>query len=439
MREFAMRPYWRTLVCALLMTSIAQAAPIETMSLGPRPLLAVPPPEASGSDYAAGVAALNERDLVRAKTAFERAAKARPDAPQPLIGLAEVALRERKPGDAEKYLRRALELAPQDSGLQIVWGKFLLRQGRTDESRAALEKAAALDPKSARPRLDLGDVYLFVLKQPQKAIETYQSALALEPENIDALISLARAQQAANQREAARASIERAIALAPANPLPLLVRAEFETQNGNSEQALADYDRAIAAVPQLAQPRLAKAAYLLRLGRTEAALAEYRKVLESEPKNVMALVSIGVLQMQAGHPQEAAQSFAAAVEADPQVPRILNDIAWTEVDRNGDLDRALIMAREAVAAAPDVAAYRDTLGWVLRSRGELQAAAAELEKAAAKAERPDILTHLATVHAELGARQAALEALRRALARDPAYRPALDLQRRLATAEPQWR
>jgi tetratricopeptide (TPR) repeat protein len=432
-----MRPYWGAVLCALSLTGSAHAAPIETMAPAPQLLPAAPPQSAAGSDYLAGVAALKQQDLAAARAAFDRAARASPNAPAPLIGLAEVALRQRKPGDAEKYLRRALEAAPLDSALQIVWGRFLLGQGRAEEARAAFEKAAALDPKNVRPRVDLGDVHLFVLKQPQKAVAAYKGALEVEPGNVGVLIALARAQQAAGQAAAARDSIERAIALAPANPLPLLVGAELDAQNGRTEEALAAYDRAIATVPRIAQPRLAKAAFLLRLDRPEAALAEYRKVLEIDPKNVMALVSVGVLQAQANRPEEAKQSFAAAVAADPQVPRILNDIAWTEVERKGNLDRALIMAREAVSAAPDAPAYRDTLGWVLRARGELRPAEAELEKAAAKAGKPDVLTHLATVRAELGERQAAVETLRRALALDPAYRPALDLQQRLATTEPQ--
>ena len=327
-----------------------------------------------------------------------------------------------------------MNLSPQDSALQITWGKFLLGQHRNEEARDAFAKAVALDPRTARPRVDLGDVYLFVMKAPQKAVEAYKGALAQEPGNVGVLVALAKAQYLAGQREDAKATIERAIAGAPGNPLPLMAAGEIAAESDRDEEALAAFDRAIAAAPQSPQPGLAKAALLLRMGKRDEALTEYAGVLKRDPKNILALVSQAVVLTQEKRPEEARQSFAAAIRADPQVPRILNDIAWTEAERKGDLDRALILAREAVSAAPDVLAYRDTLGWVRRARGELKEAEAELTKAAAQSASADILTHLAVVRAELNDREGATQALHRALSTDPKYPPALELQRQLATA-----
>ena len=414
----------------LLVAALAQASPYypdqpDTTSL----LLA--PPAGANADYLAGVSALQRRDLEAAEEAFTRAARADPNMPEPLLGLAEVALRQHKVSEAEVLLQRALALAPQRSDPQVAWAKYVLGQGRVAEAKAALERAVALDQKAVRPRLDLGDLYLLVFRNPAQAVEIYRSALALEPKNVAVLLALAKGQQQLNKLEDARATVEQAIALAPGNPLPAIAYGDVLAQAGKNADALAAYDRAIAAAPDLVSAHLAKANLLLRMGKVQEAVAEHQQVLRIDPKNVPALVANGVLEAQANRPDEAKKSFAAAFAADPHVPDVINDMAWQGADKHRDLDRALIMAREAVALVPDIAAYRDTLGWVYRARGELPQAAVELEKAAAQGDKPEILTHLGIVYAEMGNRNGAADNLRRALAIDPKYEPALAAQKQL--------
>ena len=56
------------------------------------------------------------------------------------------------------------------------------------------------------------------------------------------------------------------------------------------------------------------------------------------------------------------------------------------------------MIRRAVAAEPNDAAYRDSLGWVLFRLGHLDEAWTELRKAvAAEKPEPEVLEHLADV------------------------------------------
>ncbi len=419
----------KLLGCGLVVGLLLAAAPARAVVLnqdqpGASSLLPAPPAGAP-ADYLAGVAALQRRDLEAAQAAFTRAAGANPTMPEPLVGLAEVALRQHKVAEAEAQLRRALALGPQRSDLQVAWAKFVLGQGRVADAKAALEKAVELDEKAVRPRVDLGDLYLMVLKDPTKALEIYRSAQALEPKNVAVLLALAKAQQQTNKLDDAHATIKQAIALAPGNPLPIIADGDVLMQAGRNADALAAYDRAIAAAPDLVPAHLAKANLLLRMGKVPEAVAEHRQVLRIDPKNVPALVANGIIEAQAKRPDEAKKSFAAAFAADPHVPDVMNDVAWQGADQHRDLDRALIMAQEAVALAPDIAAYRDTLGWVHRARGELPQAVAELEKAAAPGDKPEILTHLGVVYAEMGIRDKAAVNLRRALAIDPKYEPAL--------------
>ncbi len=82
-----------------------------------------------------------------------------------------------------------------------------------------------------------------------------------------------------------------------------------------------------------------------------------------------------------------------------------------------DLAAGEAWARKAVALAPQVADFHDTLGWVLRARGQLPAARAALQQAAKLAPKAgQIQYHLAVVQSEAGDKVAARASLQRALA-----------------------
>ena len=64
----------------------------------------------------------------------------------------------------------------------------------------------------------------------------------------------------------------------------------------------------------------------------------------------------------------------------PEDAAALNELGYLWADQGVHLDRALKMIRKAVAAKPDKAAYRDSLGWVLYRLGRNAEAVAELRR-----------------------------------------------------------
>ena len=83
----------------------------------------------------------------------------------------------------------------------------------------------------------------------------------------------------------------------------------------------------------------------------------------------------------------------------PDDPGALNDLGYLWADENKQLPRALAMIQQAVAAEPDNAAYRDSLGWVYYRLGKNDEALVELKKAITLDETPDanVLEHYADV------------------------------------------
>lgn len=86
----------------------------------------------------------------------------------------------------------------------------------------------------------------------------------------------------------------------------------------------------------------------------------------------------------------------------------------------GRADTALELTRKAVALDPDVAAYRNTLGFLLRARGETAAAIEELERALAlQGEYAAALNNLGIAYGDAGRPDQAAACFKRALAQDP--------------------
>ena len=115
---------------------------------------------------------------------------------------------------------------------------------------------------------------------------------------------------------------------------------------------------------------------------------------------------------------EAEEWLQQVLDEYPDDVAACNDLGYLWADQGTHLQRALKMIRHAVAAEPDNAAYRDSLGWVLYRLGRYPEAVAELEKAAAKEPAAEVLDHLGDARLKAGQAEKAnrrLAACRRGL------------------------
>jgi len=112
---------------------------------------------------------------------------------------------------------------------------------------------------------------------------------------------------------------------------------------------------------------------------------------------------------------------------------ILNDVGYVYADAGVNLPRALELCREAVALAPGVPTFEDSLGWAHYRLGRYEDAAFYLERAARlmQPSEAEVLYHVGAVHAREGRLILAEQELRRALALRPHYTEAEYELRRL--------
>ena len=130
-----------------------------------------------------------------------------------------------------------------------------------DESRAAtLAQAAERDPRDAKVRLDLGNLY-FDAERFADAARWYEQALSIDPRNVDASTDLGIAYYYMNQPDRALQQFDRSLTIDPRHTKTLLnlgiVRAFGKDDLDGAAQA---WQRVVEYAPDSAEGKRAKQA-----------------------------------------------------------------------------------------------------------------------------------------------------------------------------------
>jgi tetratricopeptide (TPR) repeat protein len=114
---------------------------------------------------------------------------------------------------------------------------------------------------------------------------------------------------------------------------------------------------------------------------------------------------------------EAKQALNTALGIAPDEPQVLNFLGYADLEHGEDLATAEALIRKASELAPDEPSITDSLGWAQYKRGDVDAAIATLQKAAAgDPAESDIQEHLGDALYSAGMRFEARFAWRAALA-----------------------
>jgi len=91
---------------------------------------------------------------------------------------AQLAEKRKEWGTAEQQLRRAVDLAPRQAGRLLDLAKFLARQGRHQESDAAFQQAARIEPASPRILFERANTYIRTKRNIDEARSLLKQYLA---------------------------------------------------------------------------------------------------------------------------------------------------------------------------------------------------------------------------------------------------------------------
>lgn len=138
--------------------------------------------------------------------------------------------------EAERELRRALELNPSYALAYIWYANLLVSQKRFDEAVAQVRKAEELDPLSMVVLTNAGWT-LYYAGQAAEAVEKYRRALALDPNYIQAHSRLGDAYRRLGRFDEAIREAGIAVALSQRSPSSLAEQATAYAQSGRRAEA----------------------------------------------------------------------------------------------------------------------------------------------------------------------------------------------------------
>ncbi len=136
---------------------------------------------------------LENGQLDRAATLLDAILRSSPKDADALVLRAVVCATQAEPDDAVRWLRKALNAAPNRWDIQHDAGLAYLGMGRADEALRRFEVAASLNPNSAEIPVQIGRVYLDRLKQPAAAADAFRRAIRMDPGQLDAIYHLGKA------------------------------------------------------------------------------------------------------------------------------------------------------------------------------------------------------------------------------------------------------
>ena len=116
---------------------------------------------------------------------------------------------------------------------------------------------------------------------------------------------------------AAEMDFSRAIEIDPANIRAIRTRAKAHTLLGNHDLAAADWGRLIELKPGTEEFYRHRGAAYLGTGKTDAAFADYDKALAINPKSMEAHIGKALVYDHLGDRDKTLEEFATAIEIDP--------------------------------------------------------------------------------------------------------------------------
>ncbi|MGA8153823.1 MAG: tetratricopeptide repeat protein [Terriglobales bacterium] len=328
--------------------------------------------------------------------------------------------------DANEVLRTALRAHPSSLPLAKALAAMLVLQARKEEAAGVLETAMKDHPADLGVRL----LYLRILvlqDETAKAQPFGSKLLKLAPDNWEVLYLNGVLERRAGEYVAARDHLEQAVALNPSHYESRRnlgsVLAQLKDANGAKEQL----EQAIALGGHDPEVRFELAGVLRSLGENEEAekqlkLYQQEAQAKSDMTQAAAKAAFADQKLAAGDVQQAVDLYREALAAAPKEASLAYKLAMA-LDKAGDTTNERAALEQAIQIDPDMAEAQNQLGYLASGAGDT-ASAEEHFRLAVQASRGFTKAWVnlaATLYLESKLPEAK-EAVEHALQLDPAIR-----------------
>lgn len=392
--------------------------------------------------------AFQKNDFKSARDLVQQVLKVAPTNVQGLQLAGAVELQLNSPAQAEGYLIKAVQLAPElafarrllimtylrsgqpakamasllpalnqdnvDPALLAVAGEVFLQNGDVKKAEEYFSRATKQDPKNAKNRTSLALIHLLG-GQVDSAFGELQD-IASTDTGITADMALISVNLRQKEYDKALKAIDGLEKKQPDKPLAAHLRGRTLLDKSDSAGARKSFERALTIDPFYFPAVVSLAAMDVADKKPEDAKKRFEAVLAKDPKNSRAALALVEIAARSGATnEELAKLISNAVAANPTdaAPHLLL------IDfhlRNKDIRAASLSAQNAAAALPDSPEVLDALGRTQQQAGELNQAITSYNKLAGM-QPLSPLPHLRLADAHVAGKNknAAAQSLRKAL------------------------
>ncbi len=383
--------------------------------------------------YVLGRVLLERQQITDARNAFTEALRLNPRAAAAQIQLAQIEFLHGRVDNALEHARTSVALAPRNPDGHLALIRGLLAQRKIPEAAARLEAMGKAFPDSPVVEAYKGAMYL-VTNDARAARSSFERALTLDPQSVDAISGLVTLDLRAKNAAAAIARVETALANNRSNPLLLLRAAQTYAavgRDGDVERLLIE---CITTAPAELRAYEMLGALYIRQQRLKDATAKFEEFVRRQPKNVTAHTMVGMLLEAQGQTAEARRRYEQVLSMDQNAAVAANNLAYLLAQAGEQPAIAVQLAQTAKSQLPEMPQVDDTLGWAYYKQGTYTLALDPLKQSVSAApNRPVPHFHLGLVYAKLGDAANAKASLETALKLKPDFAGADEARRVLAS------
>lgn len=310
-------------------------------------------------------AAIQSRTLAPSQVALARLQR----------GAARIALGDKvmATGDYTEALRHydsAIDPSNPDALALYRRGASLDALGQSDRALIDYNEAVRVDPQEPLAYFGRG-IFLATRKRAyMRAIADFDKVLALQPNNVEALIRRGDAYGQMGEFGRALVDLDNAISLAPLNSEAYVFRGLIHGRRGEDQFALKDYNLALERDPRDVNALVNRAALHSAHGQQESALHDLDAALAINRNNPLALYNRGYVHFSKGQYDLAISDYSTAITLDPDMGVAYNNRCLTRAIAGRDLVRALSDCDMALKLMPTNQDVRETRGFIYLKLGD---------------------------------------------------------------------
>lgn len=290
-------------------------------------------------------------------------------------GYAEIGMK--RPEDAQRAFAEAEQTAPNAVEPLLADARLAVARADLNDAQAKIDKAIAAQPKSAEALLAKAQL-LRLKNDATGALAVLDELVADQPSVVQAHLDRASLEMAVGKNDAAKADIALVLKATPGSIQALYLTAVLEAQARNYKVADADLERISAFLGRIQRAYYLQAIVKEQLGQLEQAEDAARKYIGHSPNDLAAYKVLARIQLSRHRPDQVIATLAK-VEESGKADAEAYDLLGRAYAATGRGTEAVTAFQKAQTLAPNDIGVQTRLASARMGVGDIDTAMGDLE------------------------------------------------------------